>query len=178
MRDRIEDSPPGGESRELLILHPHPVWMSRATADAVVLADDDSDRRALELLPILAEPSAPRRATICALPFFVYGYSVGDVVEVDDQGRIGDVVTQSSSYTYRVALIAGREAALSPAQFIALRRRMYELDRELTALGYLTEWYSSSYGAIGATSYDDAEKLVQLLEQKKRLGEFLWESGA
>jgi hypothetical protein len=157
---------------ERIVRHPHPVWAERV--DHELQAPVEGPESAVEVLPVATLPSS--HCIVCALPFFIYGYSLGDEVETKEENWLGRRVAQSETYTYRVSLEDRREADLAPHEFEALVVRARALSQELEAQGFPSEWYSPSYGAIGAPSHAKAEELVELLRTKEAREELRWEA--
>lgn len=89
------------------VLHPRPVWGDRVDFVANVRFDDSGPgTRRFEQL--LLERRGADTAVLCCVPFFTYGYSLGDVVELVDAPEFGwspgAVVERSDQWSMRAFL--------------------------------------------------------------------------
>jgi hypothetical protein len=155
-----------------LIRHPHPTWAESVQFEAP--ARVQGLEGVVEMMPVSGLD--PGRVMICALPFFVYEYSLGDEVELDSSGYLAKLIKRSNIFTYRVSIDDRNETSLTEEQLQPIRDRAYELQSRLERDGFLVEWYSSSYGSVAADSYEHAEELTRLLDDLEGKGEVRYES--
>jgi hypothetical protein len=124
--------------------HPDPVWIRKA--DYIIHAElTNCTLGATEQL--WARTVEHPVVEICCIPFFTYGFSLGDQVEVDAGDMVQRVVEKFGRRTLRIAIVKtdGREM---------IRRRIHDwLDQNQC----LHEFYNCDYVVMAlepATVYD------------------------
>ena len=140
--------------------HSEPVWRSKSDfvlAAEVMGADSDLEQLAVRQL-------APFQFEICCIPFFLYGVSLGDVVETDDEYLLQNVIERSGRYVFRVWF--GETAY--PRDQIA---------HALTNLGGLLEWSSLNLLAVDAENPEVATRISDFLTAAASEEKLLFETG-
>jgi hypothetical protein len=92
--------------------HEHPAWRDRA--DYILQADLTDHGMPGKFEQLWARNLGDGRFELCCLPFFVYGYALGDVAKLQPGSDrfaevLGSVVTRSGRSLLRVALTGGAE---------------------------------------------------------------------
>ncbi|MCJ1712892.1 DUF4265 domain-containing protein [Curtobacterium sp. VKM Ac-2922] len=147
-------------------VHRSPAWGDRV--DFVANAKfDGSGPGTLGCEQLLFQRAGDGRYRLCCIPFFTYGYSLGDVVTLEDHGEVGlapgEVVERSDHWSIRVLVtqdadvtafrtllrtheaeveMLGRLVACSVVgeeRMLDLRRELDQLERE-GVLEYETVW--------------------------------------
>jgi hypothetical protein len=109
------------------------------------------------------------RFEVCCIPFFLYGIALGDEVQTGLRG-------EQQYMVQRVAARSGRQ--VFRAWFTDPACRLDVAD-DLNHLGCLMEWRweGSNLLAIDAESDALAKSVMELLEQRREVGQLEYESG-
>jgi Domain of unknown function (DUF4265) len=146
--------------------HPWGVW--RETANLVVhLVTEDEDSITTEQIWLRQEPELPQdHAVLCCLPFFAYGYALGDIVQFDlESFTVVRRVTPSGRSLLRVYFCQseGGEAIIQ---------------RLLLNGCANVERMSDSLACLDFESRSSVEKCWAILSQLEELGDLHLETGS
>ncbi|MGN7191419.1 MULTISPECIES: DUF4265 domain-containing protein [unclassified Curtobacterium] len=96
------------------VLHPAPAWGDKVDFVANTTFDD-SGPGSLRFEQLLFEKLRDQRYRLCCIPFFTYGFCLGDVVALADDAEIGltpgDVLERSDHWSLRVLLAPDGDVA-------------------------------------------------------------------
>jgi len=108
---------------------------------------------------------------ICCIPFRVYGITLGDVVELDSDGkRIIDVRVKGGHRAFRVFF----SPTPSSSELEIVRDRIHEI---ANSDDLLVEWSGDRHVAVDVSPTHDIERLWQEIQPEVRNGSALWEWG-
>jgi hypothetical protein len=145
-------------------VHRDPVWRDRA--DFIINAKLPEEGRYEQLW---ARKITDDTFELCCVPFFLYGFALGDILQTCDMdGRnyvVNGVVTHSGRHVFR-AHFPHPSAALTEI----VERRLIEIGAEI-------EWSSATLVAIDARDRTIAEQIVDFLDERAEHGELLYETG-
>ncbi len=143
--------------------HTEPVWRERS--DFIIGASLD-DTEGVEREQLWARRLGRNEFEVCCIPFFVYGLSLGDIVETSPTGgrqyMVSRVVRPSGRHVLRV-------------WFGDSRHPSSDVVERLAARGALLEWSSSNLLAVDAQDEEMAASVFALLEESQSLGQLLFE---
>jgi hypothetical protein len=149
---------------DLISVHLEPAWRDRA--DFIVMAELPEEGR---LEQLWARQVSEHSFEICCIPFFVYDLALGDVVDTAPRsGRryvLSEVIARSGRYVFRVHF----DLSMSGS-----RERV---ERDLKALGALTEWSSLSLLAVDVAEEDHAQRIAHFLLGEEKNGRLVYETG-
>jgi hypothetical protein len=81
-------------------IHLSPLW--KAKADSKIFADISENLDNSESEEIWARKLKENEYEICCIPFFIYGFAIGDIVQVDSEKKIVGLLKRSGRSTVRV----------------------------------------------------------------------------
>ncbi|ANF32558.1 hypothetical protein A0130_13550 [Leifsonia xyli] len=144
-------------------IHRDPVW--RSQADFVIGVSIDPQSTSVSTEQLWAKKVGPTRYQVCCVPFFAYDLALGDIVEVDASYMIERVVARSGRFVFRVYF---------PEAMFGVRD---EVIAELTGLGALVEWSSSSMFAVDVPHERSARAVSDYLSAQEAQGRLIYETG-
>jgi hypothetical protein len=147
----------------VIATHAEPVW--RAKTNYIVMADLTEHRLAGRREQMWARRLADGNFELCCLPFFTYGYSLGDVIAPRATGKdmvLGPVVTPSGRRLLRLAFHAHEPHHSVIHDAVERSRRP-------------AEWFNPGYVAIDVA---DAipDEIEEAIHQFKDAGDLHWET--
>lgn len=140
--------------------HTDPVWRERS--DFVIAAEVSGGDIATEQL--FARQVGPDRFELCCIPFFLYDFALGDVVETDATYMVRRVIEPSGRFVFRVWF----GDTVHPRDEIA---------EQLAGLGALLEWSSVNLLAVDAEDREHAQKIADYLSEMEAAGKLMFETG-
>ena len=150
-------------------LHDKATWYKSPHFSLIVPVADD----AFFFEQLVTEQVAPTRFRLLCIPFFLYGVSLGDVIEGSLAGaksdRVFTVVERAGRSTYRVNF--PKEAL--DKHFEKAHHCLHDVER----LGGLLERYSNGYWAIDAADEGIARKVEEYLVAGEENGYWSYEVG-
>lgn len=146
------------------IQHPNPVWRQRA--DYIIAATVDDRERPGRTEQLWARALSGHQYELCCIPFFLYGLSLGDLVETDSDHLVSRVVERSGRATFR-AVLADRTSVEGRERLI----------RGLEASGALVERSPTALIAIDAIP-QVRQAVEAVLRDYERAGDLRYEDGA
>ena len=142
--------------------HSEPTWRAKANFIAMVdLADFDLPGRREQ---VWARRLPDGNFELCCLPFFTYGYSLGDVIAPKERGGtvLGSVVTPSGRRLLRLA-------------FHAHEPHHSAIHDAIARSGRPAEWFNPGYVAIDVEG-SIPEAIEEAIVQFTKDGDFHWET--
>ncbi len=139
------------------VVHSSPAWAG--AIDFVANAKiDDGAPGSLRFEQLLFQRVGIERFRLCCIPFFTYGYSLGDVVTLVEGGEdlglsVGEVVERSDHWSFRALVAADAEAT-------ALGELLTNHDATIETLGRLV--------ACSVVGYDQMRSLRSGLDALER----------
>jgi len=152
---------PVSESTEAV--HRDPVWRQRS--DFIIRVAIDPTDTAIETEQLWARMVDARQFEVCCIPFFFYGLALGDLVETDDQYQVLKILKASGRFVFRV-------------WFTKPISSRSDFAKQLVERGALVEWSSTNLLGVDAENRSVAIEITRFLEERKALGEILFESGS
>ena len=95
---------------------------------------------------------SPIELELCCLPFFVYGYRLGDILEIDPATyEVKGIIQKSSRYSYRIFFHCPNAEVVRIA------------DHCKTEFGALFEWYNSLHCAVDIATTEHATAFCDVM---------------
>jgi hypothetical protein len=146
--------------------HPEPAWRSRANYILQVdLGPYDFPGRAEQLW---ARTVGDGHYELCCIPFFTYGFALGDVVSWDPETRTLRMTAAAGHGNLRVVFASRADAA-------AHHERLHGL---LIDSGVLVEFSSAGYAAIDIANAAQQDAVIAVLAPLVESGTVVWEWGS
>jgi len=153
-------------SAEEFVVHEAPVWRERS--NFVINAELREQDRPKRFEQLFVRQISDDRFEVCCIPFFLYDIALGDIVRTEPRGGrkfvVADVAESSGRYVFRVWF----GGSFQPRD---------EIERELRALGSLTEWSSRNLLAVDAADREHAQLVADFLAEREKAGQLLYETG-
>ena len=151
------------------VLHEKAVWYKSPHFSLIVpVADDES-----QFEQLVTEQLTENRFRLLCIPFFLYGVSLGDVIEgdafADDSDLSFTVVERSGRSTYRIRF--PQEPISEHLQHI--RDSLLEVEKR----GGLFERYYNGYWSIDAENEQIAREIEEFLASGEEAGKWQYEVG-
>jgi hypothetical protein len=146
-----------------VVTHPDPVWRSKATFIRMADLADAELPGSFEQLWLTDLGGG--RSRLCCLPFLTYGYSLGDVIQTNEQrGRVvlGDVVEKSGRGLIRILLHSHGPDHVA-------------LHDALVAAGCLTEWRGDGFVSVDLERGAIPDGLMAAMSRLHDAGALQWE---
>lgn len=147
--------------------HLNPIWRDKADffiRASVPPLDPSSDDKPWEQL--WARKINQTRFELCCIPFFAYGFALGDEVETNNDYMIVDVSKKSGNRTIRIWFT-------DPIS----NERKDEFADFLFSNGFMHEWYSEHLLGINSSSSIATDQLVDEIKRYESLGIVVYEIG-
>ncbi len=147
--------------------HLNAVWRDGPFFALIVPTPDD----ALFYEQLVTEQVAPNRFRLLCIPFFLYGVSLGDVIEGDPFAELGvfTVVERSGRSTYRVHF--PQEALVRHLD------KAHHCLHDIEGMGGLIESYHNGYWSVDAADEIIARQVEEYLTQGEEQGYWNYEAG-
>ena len=157
----MSDTTPGEGGA--IATHTEPVW--RAKTNYIVMADLTDHRLAGRREQMWTRRLPDGNFELCCLPFFTYGYSLGDVIapkDVGDNTVLGQVMIPSGRRLLRLAFHA--------------HEPQHSLIHDAVARsGRPAEWFNPGYVAIDIEDSMPVE-IEEVIVRFTEVGDFHWEA--
>jgi hypothetical protein len=151
------------QTGEYEAVHRAPAWRDRA--DFVFSAYLGIENGKKEWEQLWGKQVAPNKFILCCIPFFVYGISLGDELETDNNFVLHRVVRQGGQATFRVWFgeqdVATRDAIV----------------HEIEDMRPLMEWSSDHLLALSVPDGDKAQEIANYLQAREEDRVLQYETG-
>jgi hypothetical protein len=124
---------------ESIAIHSSPVW--RSEANYVLRADLAPHGLAERFEQIWVKKLVGRKFKICCIPFFTYGFALGDTVSANDEDMIVGMARKGRHRNLRIA-VSGKD----------VDRIHFTLHHWVEDAGNLYEWHDKNYLAVDLPS--------------------------
>jgi len=142
-------------------IHNEPVWQERADRLIYAKIEHKGDHEIREQL--WAKFIDNERFEICCIPFFIFDLALGDEVSItltnENHGLIDKVIRRSNHQTYWIWF-----------NNLANDTICVEVQKKITAIGCLFEWYSNTLLAVNVVSASQANLLLDTVIDETKSG--------
>lgn len=146
--------------------HPEPAWRERT--NYIIQVDLAPYEMGGAFEQLWARTKGDELFELCCIPFFTYGFALGDIVAWDDATSTMTPVAKGGHRNLRVAF-TDKEAASSGHA---------ALHSGLVGTGCLFEFASSGYVAVDIVADDQVERVLAVVAPWVDAGVVGWEWGA
>ncbi len=146
----------------ICIQHMEPLWRDKANYICEAVVPDTSDPVVHEQL--WAQKLGGGRFEICCIPYLLYDLELGDVVSLDETGRVKEVLERSGRFVFRIWL---GDAPID-------RNRLFE---DIKGMGGMQEWRTENFGAVDMPDWESASVLAAYLWERESKAELVYENG-
>jgi hypothetical protein len=147
-----------------IITHSDPVW--REQTNFIIRLDLSPHGAPGQYEQIWTRTDDQQLFQICCIPFFTYGISLGDTLQIDPGTGAHTIRRKSGHRTIRLAFLSDTAA----------HEQHDQLHDTITGkLGCLAEFHGPHYAAIDLAEDHQAPALINALTPLKNTGELTWE---
>lgn len=145
---------------DTIATHKVPAW--RQKADFIIRADLANHGMPGRSEQIWARKIDVYTFEICCVPFFTYGFALGDIVETNAEYTILKIAEKRGHMSLRIAVVHKEEQH-------KLHERMHAW---VGRTGLLYEWFSPGYLSVDLPPDAQADIIISSLDSLTQTGEF------
>lgn len=149
---------------EFYVQHPNCVWGDQV--DFIVHLIGPYDEESIAKEQVGCKQVAPNLVKLCCLPFYVYGYTLGDILEISPNNYdVLGIHQKSGRHLFRIIFKCGSE------------KRQSIVDRCSVEFGALFEWVDDELCAVDVETPERAQKFFDEMVSEEREGVLEFETG-
>ena len=146
------------------VQHPAGVWEDRV--NFIVHLEGPYEEGLVVREQVGTRKIAPNQVELCCLPFYLYGFSLGDLLEISESDLSFQRITKKSGrFLFRMFFSC------------AVARTVQIADHCKAEFNALFEWHSSKFGAVDIETADLSNKFWEYAKGLQDAGELEVETG-